>query len=95
MNCWDWIDQLLDLAGLKPLEKSISFPAAYRIGALMEGVYQALRLRGEPRMTRFLAAQLAKNHYFDISQAKQDFGFSPHVSTATGMKELAEHLAPR
>ena len=95
MNCWDWIDELLVLAGLKPLEKSISFPTAYRIGAVLEGAYKVLNLGGEPRMTRFLAAQLAKNHYFDISQAKQDFGFSPHVSTTTGMEELAEHLAPR
>ncbi|MEE2827168.1 MAG: NAD-dependent epimerase/dehydratase family protein [Planctomycetota bacterium] len=95
VNCWDWIDELLVLAGLKPLEKSISFPTAYRIGAVLEGAYKVLNLGGEPRMTRFLAAQLAKNHYFDISQAKQDFGFSPHVSTTTGMEELAEHLAPR
>ncbi len=46
-------------------------------------------------MTRFLAAQLAKSHYFDISSAKQDFGFSPQVSTEEGMEQLANSLTPQ
>ncbi|MCH2182183.1 MAG: NAD-dependent epimerase/dehydratase family protein, partial [Mariniblastus sp.] len=95
VNCWDWIDELLGMAGLAPIKKSISFPTAYRLGAVMEGAYKVLNLGGEPRMTRFLAAQLAKNHYFDISLARQDFGFDPQVSTAAGMEELADQLASR
>ena len=43
-------------------------------------------------MTRFIAAQLAKNHYFDISRAKTDFGYYPRISNAEGMKRLAKSL---
>ena len=93
VNCWDWIDEILVSAGLDRIEKSISFAAAWRVGAAMEAVYRLLRLKGEPRMTRFLAAQLAKDHYFDIRRARQDFGYSPQISTAEGMRRLAGELS--
>lgn len=89
VNCWDWINEILALAALPPVSKSISFRAAWRIGAAMETVYHLLRLKSEPRMTRFLAAQLAKDHYFDIRRAIDDFGYCPQVSTKEGMRRLA------
>lgn len=93
VNCWQWINEILELARLPPIGKAISFRAAWRLGAAMEVVYRCLRIRSEPRMTRFLAAQLAKDHYFDISRARSDFGYSPQVSTAEGMARLAGELA--
>lgn len=39
-------------------------------------------------MTRFLAAQLARDHYFDISAAKQVLGYRPSLSTAEGLGRL-------
>lgn len=92
VNCWDWINEILGLANLPPITRGISFRMAWRIGAAMEAVYAALRLRGEPRMTRFLAAQLAKDHYFDIRRARQDFGYAPPISTEQGMQRLAAEL---
>jgi nucleoside-diphosphate-sugar epimerase len=89
VNCWDWINRILELAGLPPIVKSISFRAAWRIGGAMEAAYRLLRLKSEPRMTRFLAAQLAKDHYFDIRRAIDDFGYCAQVSTEEGMQRLA------
>jgi nucleoside-diphosphate-sugar epimerase len=43
-------------------------------------------------MTRFLAAQLAKSHWFDISAARRDLGYVPRVSTEEGMRRLGEWL---
>jgi nucleoside-diphosphate-sugar epimerase len=43
-------------------------------------------------MTRFLAAQLATSHWFDISRAQHDFGYEPRVSTAEGMRRLEAWL---
>ena len=43
-------------------------------------------------MTRFLAAQLAKSHYFDISRARRDFGYEPVVTHEEGMKRLAASM---
>lgn len=93
VNCWRWIDEILEIAGLQPVRRSISLPFAWRIGQAMEGLYALLRLKSEPRMTRFLAAQLANSHYFDISAARRDFGFQPRISTAEGMRRLQHWLA--
>ena len=92
VNCWHWIDEVLALANLPPVHKSMSFKTAWRAGALCETVYRTLGLSGEPPMTRFLAAQLAKSHWFDISAAKQDLGYQPRVSTEEGMRRLGEWL---
>jgi nucleoside-diphosphate-sugar epimerase len=93
VNCWGWINELLALVGLPPVRKSISARAAWRVGAAMEAAYKAFRIQSEPRMTRFLAAQLSTSHYFDITRARQDFGYEPRVSTAEGMLRLRDALA--
>ncbi|MBC8354306.1 MAG: NAD-dependent epimerase/dehydratase family protein [Planctomycetes bacterium] len=92
VNCWDWINEILCLAGIEPIDKSISLNSAWRIGAVMEAVHRLFGKQSEPRMTRFLAAQLATSHYFDITRAREDFGYSPAISTAEGMRRLAASL---
>lgn len=95
VNCWHWIDELLALAGLPPVRKSISAHTAWRVGAAMEAAYAALRIRSEPRMTRFLAAQLSTSHYFDLSRARSDFGYEAPISTAAGMERLRAAMATK
>jgi 2-alkyl-3-oxoalkanoate reductase len=92
VNCWEWINQILSIAGVPQVTKSISFPAAWRLGAVLETVHRLFRSAREPRMTRFLAAQLAKHHFFDIRRAQADFGYSPQISTVEGMRRLAADL---
>ncbi|RIK79585.1 MAG: 3-beta hydroxysteroid dehydrogenase [Planctomycetota bacterium] len=92
VNCWEWIDQILALADLPPVRKRISLRAARAIGAACEIVYAALGLKQEPPMTRFLAEQLARSHWFDVSAARRDFGYEPRISTAEGMQRLAAWL---
>ncbi len=92
VNCWQWIDEILATAGIAPLGKSISAAAAYRVGAVLEAVYRVLCLRREPPMTRFLATQLSTSHYFDITAAQRDFGYSAPISTAEGMRRLGEEF---
>lgn len=89
VNCWAWIDALLAMAGLPPVQKAISLRAAWNVGALFEALYGLLRLQSEPPMSRFLAAQLATSHYFDLTRAREDFGYRPVVSMAEGMCRLA------
>jgi nucleoside-diphosphate-sugar epimerase len=95
VNCWQWIDEILALSSLPPVMKSMSVKAAWRIGAACEIAYRLLRLSGEPPMTRFLAAQLATSHWFDISAARRDFGYQPRISTAEGMRRLGDWLRTR
>ena len=92
VNCWDWINQILALACLPPVRRSISQRAAWRLGVAMEAAYTALMLTGEPPMTRFLAAQLSTSHYFDTSRAAREFGFAARISTEEGMSRLSRAL---
>jgi nucleoside-diphosphate-sugar epimerase len=93
VNCWEWIDQILALAKLPPVRKSISLPTALQIGGAMETCCRWLGTKREPPMTRFLAWQLASSHWFDISAARRDLGYHPRISTAEGMQRLATWLA--
>ena len=88
VSLWGWINELLARVGLPPVTRQLSYPTARRIGALLEGVYSVLRLRSEPLMTRFLAAQLAKPHYFSVAAAARDLGYEPSVSTNEGLERL-------
>jgi len=89
---WDWINQLLVSLGIQPVTKSISYGTAWNLGWLLEAVYRVFGLAGEPRMTRFLAGQLATSHYFDISRARKDFNYEVMVSPEEGMKRLLKSL---
>jgi nucleoside-diphosphate-sugar epimerase len=92
VNLWNWIDELLAAAQLPPIRKSISLAAASRIGGVMEAVWRGLRLRGEPPMTRFVAAQLAGSHSYSIAAAQRDFNFTPLVSMQEGLARLQPDL---
>lgn len=92
VNCWGWINEILTTAGLPRIRKSISYFWAYRLGYALETAYELANVKTEPPMTRFLAAQLAKSHYYDISRAKNDFGYYPTISNAEGMKRLEKTL---
>ncbi len=43
-------------------------------------------------MTRFLAAQLAKDHYFDLSAARSLLGYRPEISTKAGLEQLRQRF---
>ncbi|MCM8526750.1 MAG: NAD-dependent epimerase/dehydratase family protein [Lentisphaeraceae bacterium] len=95
VNIWQWINDLLKEAGVKPVTKSISYSKAKTVGAILEMIYKIIPLKGEPRMTRFVAAQLAKSHYFSHAKAQKDFGYDPEISNEEGMKRTLEWLKGR
>ena len=89
---WDWINDLLARLGIAQVRRRISLPAARRIGACCETAWRILRLRGEPPMTRFVASELAKDHWFCIDAARRDLGYAPRVSMDRGLDDLVASL---
>lgn len=89
---WDWINGLLQALGEPPVTKKVSASAAALVGAVCETAWKVLPLRGEPPMTRFIAAELAKDHWFDPAAARRDLGYVPQVSMAAGTAELVAAL---
>ena len=89
---WDMIDALLNAAGHGPVRGSISPVLAWWIGAVLEWSHRLLGLKSEPRLTRFVAKELATAHWFDIGAARRDLDYRPRISTAEGLRRLAQWL---
>ncbi len=89
---WNWINELFSLAGVPQVKKQIPFEVAYGFGWCLEKIYTLFSLPGEPPMTRFLAEQLAKSHYFSLAGAKRDLGYKEIVSSEEGLRRTVEWL---
>ncbi len=89
---WDMINAILKAAGLNPVHRSIPYGLAWFTGAVFEIFYKLFRISAEPQMTRHLADELVTAHWFDISAAKKDLGYSPRVSTEEGLGRLQDWL---
>ena len=92
VNLWGWVDELLALADIPPVKRSVSIKTASTIGCVLEAVYRILRLPGEPPMTRFVAAQLNESHCYSIDKARRDFNYKPPVTVEEGMRRLGREL---
>jgi nucleoside-diphosphate-sugar epimerase len=89
---WEWINQLLRGVDLPEITKHVPLPVAYAAGGVLEALWRVLPLKGEPPMTRFVAKEMATDHWFDISAARRDLAYHPLVTMAEGTAELIEHL---
>lgn len=93
IQLWQMVNRILAAGGKPPVTGKISPTAAYCIGAFLEWVYRSFGISGEPKMTRFVARELATAHWFDITAAKRDLGYTADVSIDAGMARLKAWLA--
>jgi len=89
---WEWINQLLTSLGEPPVTRRLSLSTAFALGAVCETLWRVLPVTTEPPMTRFIAAELAKDHWFNLAAARRDLGYEPRVSMAAGTAELIASL---
>lgn len=87
---WDFINRVLEVYQVPAVTKSVPTSVAYMAGRVLEWAFRLLP--GEPPMTRFVARQLSTAHWFDLSAARRDFGYAPTITTAEGLRQLAESL---
>ena len=92
---WDWLNCILSGLGHPPLKCRVPLSIAYAAGSACELLWGLLRKRSDPPMTRFVAVELAKSHYFDISAAKQQLGFRPRVNMETALARTVDDLRQR
>jgi nucleoside-diphosphate-sugar epimerase len=84
------INAIVTAAGMEPVEKTISLKTAIRVGKVFETIHRLVPAIGDPRMTPFIANNLATAHWYDISAARRDLGYSPRVSFEEGMRRLKQ-----
>lgn len=92
VKLFPWINSLLEGLDLPLITKKISFKKAYCLSAILEIIHKALLPKKEPLMTRFLVTELAKDHFFNITNAKKDLGYSPIITTEDGLNELIQEF---
>ena len=48
------------------------------------------KLKGEPTVTRYAAAEMAKNHSYSIERARSDLGYNPKIDREEGLRRFYE-----
>ncbi len=92
VRLWPWINTLFQRLGIPVVRDSISFQHAYWAGMFFEHTYRLCHINKDPPMTRFLAAQLAKPHWFNLERAQRDLGYAPLVNAAEGLNRTVAWL---
>jgi len=89
---WDLVNAILAAGGKPPVTKTVPKRFAKSAAWCMETYYRIRGRADEPRLTRFVVAELTSAHWFDISAARRDLGYNPTISMDQGLQRLAEWL---
>ncbi|MFT7668786.1 MAG: nucleoside-diphosphate-sugar epimerase [Planctomycetota bacterium] len=92
VNLWQWLNKILKALDIPQIKRTVSQNTAYRVGAVLELVWKLFRLSGEPRMTRFVATQLATTHTYTMKPARDDFGYSEEIDIEEATQATLEWL---
>lgn len=92
VDIWEFLNRLLETAGLPPIQKTVSLRTALAIGWVFEKTHALSGAGGDPRMSRWIVRQLTCARWFDISAARRDLGYEPRVSVEEGMSRLKAWL---
>jgi 2-alkyl-3-oxoalkanoate reductase len=92
VNPWEFFNQVLSELDLPRIEKRVPLQVALKMGGVMEFIWRTLRLDGEPPATRAMASVMGTSHYFDLSAAKKDLGYEPHVPLQEGIARTVPWL---
>ncbi|MGB0416939.1 MAG: NAD-dependent epimerase/dehydratase family protein [Coraliomargarita sp.] len=95
VELWPWVNGILGALGHQPLRKKIPLKFAFAVGWVCETVWSVFGRSGEPPITRFVAVELAKDHYFDISAARRDLGYAPSISMDAAVQATISDLKNR
>lgn len=90
---WDLVNGILAAGKLPPVTRGVSRGMAFKSAALLEFFYSLFGIEGEPRLTRFVARELTTAHWFDITAARRDLNYAPHVTIDEGLSRLAAWLS--
>lgn len=89
VNLWKFINTLLDTQGIAPINSKVSAKLAYTLGYVLEKIYRVFSIYDrDPLMTRFVALQMSKSHYFSHDKAITFLGYQQRVSTEDGLHRL-------
>jgi nucleoside-diphosphate-sugar epimerase len=89
---WDWLNQVFEGVGLGRIKGRVSTAVAMPLAGLIEWVWRTFGLSGEPPITRFTVAQTSTSHWYDLHNARTDFGYAPVVDPGEALKRTIQSL---
>jgi nucleoside-diphosphate-sugar epimerase len=85
---WEMVNRLLQAAGAPTVTRTVPVWLALMLAWMFETGHRITGSAREPRLTRFVVHELSTAHWFDISAARRDLGYSPAISIAEGLERL-------
>jgi nucleoside-diphosphate-sugar epimerase len=84
----DVLADLLQTQGVPPVKRAVPFALAWRMAAIMEGVWRLCRIKSKPPVTRQTLRMIGQDFTLDISKARRDLGYAPVTSRAQGLAAM-------
>ena len=92
---WEWVNLLFARLDMAPVTRKVPFTIGKAMGYFLEKIHGLLLPGKEPVMTRFIAHQLARSHWFSHEKANRLLGYRQLVSTEAGMDRLVASIRSR
>jgi nucleoside-diphosphate-sugar epimerase len=87
------INDLIKANGFKGINKKIPTGVAMPLAFILEVIHKISFIKSPPRLTRFLIHELTSSHWFDITAARKQLGYSPDISIQEGLQRLRDYEA--
>lgn len=84
----DFVSRLLATQGVEAPTRSIPVPVAAAAAATAEATWRALRLRGQPPITKLAVWLASLECTIDTSKARAELGYEPVVAVDDGLEGL-------
>jgi len=85
---WKFLNDILVAAKYEPISRVISQNTALILARVLTGLHHIFLPKKEPALTSFLVKELSQSHWFNISEAKKELGYSPKISLKEGLIKL-------
>lgn len=83
-----FLSRLLAARGVVARDRSVPFGLAWVMAGAMGVVWRALRLRGEPPITRQMLRLIGKDFTLDISKARAELGYRAQITPEAGFAAM-------
>ncbi len=93
IKVWDFINSILKVHAMLPIDKKMSARTALTISWMLENFHKIFLPNKEPTLTRFAVNEVCTSHWFDISKAKNILSYQPKISIQQGLKNLRQNAA--